>query len=218
MFDQMISWGELITVVLFILGSALLFYLILAISNILKVIRNINQILETNKDNIQKSIEKLPEITDNTAKITGMVKDNIESIQDVVKDVGKISETVRDGVETIQKDILLKVKSILDIIDTIRKYFEKRKEISKKKKKGAGTVYRYKYKPDQDKPDEVEIVTTEGQDEIPYEEYVEIKSEGKPDDSDSTEKTDVRPEDAKTRDTSNNIENIKNDTSTTEEG
>ena len=117
-----------------------------------------------------------------------MVKDNIESIQDVVKDVGKISETVRDGVETIQKDILLKVKSILDIIDTIRKYFEKRKEISKKKKKGAGTVYRYKYKPDQDKPDEVEIVTTEGQDEIPYEEYVEIKSEGKPDDSDSTEK------------------------------
>lgn len=187
MFDEMISWGELITVVLFVLGSALLFYLILTLSSLLKVIRNVNQIIEKNRGNIEKSIEKLPLITDNTAKITEMVKNNIESIQSVVKDVGRISETVRDGLETIQKDILLKVKSILDIIDAIRKYFEKRKEISKKKKKGAGTVYRYKYRPDMDKPDEVEIITTESPDENPYEGYVEIKPDNESGEQDHTE-------------------------------
>ncbi len=177
MFDQMISWGELITIVLFVLGSALLFYLILAVANLLRVLKNVNQILETNKDNIQKSVEKLPEITDNTAKITGMVKDNIESIQSVVEDVGKISETVKNGVETIQNDIVLKVKSILDIFDALKKYYDKKKENSKKKKKAAGTVYKYKYKPEQDKPDEVEIISPEDQEQKPHEDYVKVEPE-----------------------------------------
>ena len=40
MFEKMISWGELITIVLFVLGAALLFYLILALANLLKILKN----------------------------------------------------------------------------------------------------------------------------------------------------------------------------------
>lgn len=174
MFDQMISWGELITVVFFILGSALLFYLILAVSNLLRVLKNVNQIIEINKENIQKTVEKLPEITDNAAKITGTIKENLDSIQHVVADVGKISDTVKNGVETIQKDIILKVKSILDIFDVIKNLIEKRKKNSKKKTKG--TVYKYKYKPSQDKPEEVEVLVDDIDADTPYQDYEKVES------------------------------------------
>lgn len=171
MFDKMISWGELITVVLFILGSALLFYLILAVSNLLRVLKNVNQLIENNKDDIQKTIKKLPEISENSAKITGMVKDNLETIGNVVGDVGKISETVKKGVETIQQDIIFKAKSLLEIFDAIKGLFDKRKEKAKKKK---GTVYKYTYKPGQDKPKDVIVETTEKED-APYQDYVKVE-------------------------------------------
>lgn len=167
-----ITWGELIILVLFVLGSALLVYLIMAVSNLLRLLKNVNQIVEKNKGHIEKTVEKLPEITDNTAKITGMVKDNLETIGKVVDDVGKISDTVKKGVETVQKDIILKAKSILDIFVAIKHLFEKKKENSKKKK---GTVYKYKYRPGQDKPEEVEIVTSENQDDIPHQDYIKVE-------------------------------------------
>lgn len=176
----MISLGDLLTIVLFILGSALLVYLILVVSKLLRVIGNVDDILEKNKENIQKSLEKLPEITDNAAKITGMVKGNLDSIQHVFDDVGKISTTVKDGVETIQKDIILKVKSILDIIDVIRKFIEKRKENSKNKNKKKSTVYKYTYRPGQDKPEEVEVVSAMNDDDVPHQDYVQVDPNEEP--------------------------------------
>lgn len=176
MFDEMISWGELIVLVLFVLGSALIFYLILAVANLLRILKNVNQIIEKNKDNINNSVEKLPEITDNAAKITGMVKDNLDGIGKVVSDVGKISETVKKGADIIQKDIVIKAKSIIDIIDAVKKMYDKRKSKSNKK---SGTVYKYKYKPGMEKPDEVEVEATtkfDGENIAP-EDYVSVEPE-----------------------------------------
>ncbi len=154
MFEEMISWGELIVLVLFVLGSALLFYLILAVANLLRILKNVNQLIEKNKGNIDKSVEKLPEITNNAAKITKTVNESLDGLGKIVTDVGKVSETVKKGAETIQNDIILKAKSILDIIDAVKNLFEKRKaKVSKKDK----TVYKYKYKAGQDKPEEIEV-------------------------------------------------------------
>lgn len=178
--ELMISLGDLITIVLFILGSALLVYLILVVSKLLRVIKNVDEIVEKNKENIQKSIEKLPEITDNAAKITGMVKNNLDSVQHVFDDVGKISTTVRDGVETIQKDIILKVKSVLDIIDIVKRLIEKRKENGKNKNKKKSTVYKYTYKPGQDKPEEVEVVSAMNDADIPHQDYVQVDPNQEP--------------------------------------
>lgn len=177
MFDEMISWGELIVLVLFVLGSALLFYLILAVSNLLRILKNVNQILDKNKKHIDSTIEKLPEISDNTAKVTGMLKDNMETIGKVIDDVGKVSDTIKKGVDTIQNDVILKAKSIVDIIDAIKSFFDKKKENRKKKK---GTVYKYKYKPGNEKPDEVEIIAGDKEDAKAPKEYVEVKTEEEP--------------------------------------
>jgi uncharacterized protein YoxC len=172
MLDRPISWGELIAIVLFILGAALLFYLILAVSHLVRVLKNVNGIIEKNKDNINKTVEKLPKISENAEKITDSLKNNMEAIDGVVKDIGKISTSVKKGVETVQNDILVKAKIVVDIVDTIKKFFDKKKD-APSKKKSKGTVYKYKYKKGQEKPDEVEIITAEAVDNKPYSGYEE---------------------------------------------
>lgn len=171
MFDKPISWGELITIVLFVLGAALLFYLILAAANLVRLLRNVNRLIDGNKDNINRTLEKLPKIAGDAERIADTLKDNVEAIDQAVKDVGKITSSVKKGVETIQNDILVKAKIFMDIVDAVRKYFEKKKKASASRKKEA-IVYKYKYKKDQDKPDEVEIVAHEKPDK-PYDGYVE---------------------------------------------
>ncbi len=171
MLEIMISLNDLIAIVLFILGSALICFLILALSNLLRVLRNVNQLIEKNKDHIDKTVEKLPEIAENTSKITGMVKNNLNDIQHVFENVGKISDTVKKGVDTIQNDIILKAKTFLDLFDAIKRLFEKKKDRAKKKK---GTVYTYRYKPGQEQPEEVEIQTDESVQE-PYKDYVKVE-------------------------------------------
>lgn len=176
MFDEMISWGELIVLVLFVLGSALLFYLILAVANLLRILKNVNQLIEKNKGNIDKTVGKLPEIADNTAKITKTVNESIDGLGKIVSDVGKVTDTVKKGAETIQKDIILKAKSILDIVDAIKRFFENRKAKSGSKKNS--TVYKYKYKAGQDKPDEVEVLKVSSEPEdIISDEYEKVEKE-----------------------------------------
>lgn len=158
MFDKIITWGELITIVLFVLGSILLFYLILAVSNLLKVLKSVNKLIDDNKDNIDKSLKDLPKITENTEKATALIKDNLEGIDKIVEKVGSISTSVKDGIDTIQNDIILKAKSILEIVDAIKRLFEKRKAKSEKKKKNQeAAVYKYKYKAGMDEPENIEV-------------------------------------------------------------
>ena len=56
-------------------------YLILAVANLLRILKNVNQILEKNKGNIERTVEKLPEITDNTAKITKTVNESLDGLE-----------------------------------------------------------------------------------------------------------------------------------------
>lgn len=170
MFDQPVSWGEIITVVLFVLGAALIFYLIQAVSNLTRVLKNVNRMIESNRDNINQALGKLPKVVENAEKITESLKKNMESIDKVVDNVGKITTSVKKSVETVQNDILVKAKTLVDIADAIRKFFEKRKKAPSKKK--GTTVYRYKYNKDLDKPEEVEIITDEKMEEEPYPGYV----------------------------------------------
>ncbi|NLX76233.1 MAG: hypothetical protein GXZ01_02480 [Clostridiaceae bacterium] len=140
MLDSTITWGDLFKVVLFVLATGVLFYLLLATANLVGILKNLNRILEKNRKNIDDTLEKLPEITDNVAAVSDILKDEMESIQKVVNNVGKISESAKDAAELLRKDVLVKAKGILDIIDWIKKLFEK----DQKKKE---IVYKYRYKP-----------------------------------------------------------------------
>jgi hypothetical protein len=191
MLDQAVSWGEFIILVLFVLGTILLVYLTFLVINLLKTVKDVNQILSKNKDNINKTLDKLPEIADNAAKITKTLNENMDGIQNVVNDIGKISGTIKNGVETIQKDIIIKAKSILEIADLIRNWFEKRKE----KKKKKNTVYKYTYKPGQDMPEVVEMVSTDDTGNLEEKGYVKEEDPAlNPEESDSSKASGIDEE------------------------
>ncbi|MBP7176019.1 MAG: hypothetical protein KBA53_07350 [Thermoclostridium sp.] len=136
-----VTWGDLIKIVLFLLGAGALFYLILAMANLVGILQNLNRMLTKNRASIDSTLDKLPEITENVAKVTDIVKDEMESIQKVMGNIGKISDTAKDAAEMIKKDIVVKAKNLLDIIDWIRNIFQDK---NKRKKE---IVYKYKYKP-----------------------------------------------------------------------
>jgi len=140
MLNTNITWGDLFKVVLFLLATGVLFYLLLAVANLVGILRNLNRMLDKNRANIDNTLDKLPEITDNVAKVADIVRKESESLQKVVQNIGKISESAKDAAELLKKDILVKAKGILDIIDWIKKLFEK----DEKKKE---IIYKYKYKP-----------------------------------------------------------------------
>jgi len=148
MSDVAVTWGDLIKIVLFLLGAGVLFYLLLATFHLVGILKNVNKMLSSNREHIGKTLEKLPEITDNVAKVSDIVKDEMESIQKVMGNIGKISDTAKDAAEMIKKDIVVKAKNLLDVLDWIKKVFQdkngKKKEI----------IYKYKYKPAGEKVEE----------------------------------------------------------------
>ncbi len=171
MADTPITWGDLIKIVLFLLGAGVLFYLILAVANLVGILKNINKMLAKNRANIDSTLDKLPGITENVAKVSGIVKDEMENIQKVMGNIGKISDSAKDAVELIKKDILVKAKNLLDVLDWVRKLFQDK---GKRKKE---IIYKYKYKP---VAETVEEEVTDGCDsgESAKEEEHRTKTEG----------------------------------------
>ena len=156
--SRTITWGELITISLFLLGAALLFYLVLAAANLVRMLRNANKMVESIRPNLEKTMANLPEISDNAAKITTLLKDNMENLTKVMDNVGKISDSAKSAADIIQKDIIIKAKGLLDVADGLRRFFVKKKRDGGPSVKAGSTVYRYTYRKDQDNPDEVVVV------------------------------------------------------------
>lgn len=160
-----ITWGELITITLFLLGAALLFYLVLAAANLVRMLRNANKMVESIRPNLEKTMANLPEISDNAAKITSLLKDNMDSITKVMENVGKISDTAKSAADIIQKDIIVKAKGLLDVADGVRRFFVRKSGNGgrngvggKQSVKSGSAVYRYTYRKGQENPDEVVVM------------------------------------------------------------
>jgi len=157
--SRTITWGELITIVLFLLGAALLFYLVLAAANLVRALRNVNKMVDKIKPNLEKTMDELPGMMKNVSEITSLLKDNMENITKVMDNVGKISDTAKSAADVIQKDIIIKAKGLIDVADGVRRYFVKKKESKENSASGkpsaktGNSVYRYTYRKGQEHPD-----------------------------------------------------------------
>ncbi|NLY17418.1 MAG: hypothetical protein GX045_00280 [Clostridiaceae bacterium] len=152
--NGVVTWNDLIKVVLFILGVGVLFYLLLAAIHLVGILKNINKMLDKNRESISNTLEQLPAITENVSKVSDIVREEMESLQKIVGNIGRISDSARETAEMLKNDIVVKAKNILDIIDWIKKLFSdkggKKKEI----------VYNYKYKQGSDKVEETKVEET----------------------------------------------------------
>jgi len=57
--DLVVTWGDLIKIVLVLLGAGVLFYLLLAAANLVGILKNIKKILDKNGSHISGTLEKL---------------------------------------------------------------------------------------------------------------------------------------------------------------
>lgn len=129
-----IEVGQVLATFGILLGIALVSYLILMLARLAAAIKNVNSIIESNKENIDKTMNSLPGIVENVNEITGSVKRKTEALDNlfsVHSDDNEEDSSLISNLETI----IASVSSVVDVFNEIRNFFgSKKKRIFKIKK------------------------------------------------------------------------------------
>ncbi len=121
-----VSLGDLALFVLFVLGVAVLVYLIMTLRNLSSLIRRSDQLLEKNADNIQVSLDLLPEVVENVHEITGTLRDGVDKAETAIDHIGgSLSEAVAT-VATGAGSIAVYTKIIREMIHIVTRIMSSR--------------------------------------------------------------------------------------------
>lgn len=100
-----IDINDLFWMILGLVAAVALVYIIITLKNVIKLLNNVNEIIEDNKGNIKDLCEDLPKISGNVIEITDNAKDIVEVATDFTADAVIAKESLTSNYETI-KDIL----------------------------------------------------------------------------------------------------------------
>lgn len=92
---------NVIYLILAILGCVAIVYLIMTLNKVLKLITNVNSILEQNKDNLNQTISDLPSIANNVNDACQNIKDISDVATETTADLIVAKENLTSNVETI---------------------------------------------------------------------------------------------------------------------
>ncbi|MCQ2969695.1 MAG: hypothetical protein MJ191_06230 [Clostridium sp.] len=109
-----IDLSLLLNVVLSLLGIATLILLIIFLIKFIRLISNINLLIDNNKNSISKTCRDLPVISKNTIEIT----DNVKGITDVATEATAEAIVAKDN-------LLSNYETIKDIINIVASIFIK---------------------------------------------------------------------------------------------
>lgn len=116
--DATITVKELLTFILYILGIGLLGYLVVLIKNANKIISKARKILEENEEEIQTTLEQLPDISTNVNCISEDLRELIEDISpevtDIVTNANSITEKLDDTSDNVLGAIDVVTESVTD--------------------------------------------------------------------------------------------------------
>ena len=102
---------KIIYFILATLGCIALIYIIITLSNLNKLIKNSNELVIDNKNNIRNSLLKLPEVISNFNDVSENMKDITEVATDVPADFIVTKENMKSNIEVVT-EILNILKSI----------------------------------------------------------------------------------------------------------
>ena len=102
---------KIIYFILATLGCIALIYIIITLSNLHKLIKNSNELVIDNKNNIRNSLLKLPELISNFNDVSENMKDITEVATDVTADFIVTKENMKSNIEVVT-EILNILKSI----------------------------------------------------------------------------------------------------------
>ena len=102
---------KIIYFILATLGCIALIYIIITLSNLNKLIKNSNELVIDNKNNIRNSLLKLPEVISNFNDVSENMTDITEVATDVTADFIVTKENMKSNIEVVT-EILNILKSI----------------------------------------------------------------------------------------------------------
>ena len=128
--DTAITLHDLLRIILYLAGACTLVYLALVLKKLLKLLGNVNELVEGNYNIINDTIKKVPTLTDNAVGITenvnSITKDTQEivstakpDVEKVTKAAGNVAETVDDITRSVDETSLKLKTTVANLSDTI---------------------------------------------------------------------------------------------------
>ena len=129
---EYIRWSDLAVAIGFILGCIVCIYLIILIKNLNESIRIFKNVFQTNKDNINDTLQTLPVISKNLVEISSTARNELKAVESTIQSINDTTEMAAAAAQTIKSGVLDKAKSIIELIDLVRRVFLKEKEAADK--------------------------------------------------------------------------------------
>lgn len=121
----MISYRDLGLVILFLLAAGLGIYLFIILSHLHSILKNVRDLLERNRHNLDQTMDILPSIANNVDDAAINLRDSVEKVTNAVDTVGhKVTETVA-GVSTGTQQAAEYIRIISEIVKTVLQIFDK---------------------------------------------------------------------------------------------
>ena len=119
-----ITLEQLMVFILFLLAIGLGIFLILAIKNIVDILKKVNGIVDDNEKSINTILKEAPIILDNVNKITADVQETVEhvtpSITNIVQNVDNISTDVTTTVDNVTHTVDVVGESVEETVEMLK--------------------------------------------------------------------------------------------------
>lgn len=118
-----ITLEDLMIFIVFLLAIGLGVFLIIAIKNIVNILKKINKIVDENEKSIDTILKETPLIMENVNKITADVQETVESVKpsvtSIIKNVDIISEDVTETIDKVTYTVDVVGESIEDTVEAL---------------------------------------------------------------------------------------------------
>ncbi|SFH53464.1 hypothetical protein SAMN05192551_101405 [Tindallia magadiensis] len=126
-----VTVGELLIVLIALLGVGALVYLLMALIKINDALKNIQTVVYKNEKHIDESLERIPRVLENVEGITAHVNQSMEHVQSTVENVTEMTDYVTDVVQGINEEVVEPVKDLFKILMMIQSIFSGNKNKKK---------------------------------------------------------------------------------------
>ncbi len=121
--DMSIRLGDLVLITALFALVIISVYIIVLIRNINGSIKVLKKLLKENRECIDSTLKDIPVISKNVVEISATAKDELKSVETAMQGLGEAGEMISAAAQTVRKDILGRIKGVVDLLDIITRVF-----------------------------------------------------------------------------------------------
>lgn len=118
-----ITVGELLVVLMSILGVGVLGYLVVLLMKVNETLKSIQGLVHRNEKHLDETLELIPRVLENVEGITDNVNKSMGHVQSTIENVSEVSDYVHDMVEGINNDVVEPLKEVFKVLLLIKSIF-----------------------------------------------------------------------------------------------